>query len=46
MGAVIDIGRNYKFIGEPPKSVVDEGKDIANKAVDQIGKCIGKIFWK
>ncbi|HCW52180.1 MAG TPA: hypothetical protein DG753_00235 [Clostridium sp.] len=44
-GAAISVGINHKFIGEPPKSIVDETKELANKAVDKIGDTIGKIFW-
>ena len=41
-GAVISVAINYKCIGDPPESVVDKTKELANTAVDKIGNCIGK----
>ena len=43
-GAGISLVINSK-VGDPPKSVVDHIKDVANTAVDKIGETIGKIFW-
>lgn len=44
VGATIDVAINHKF-GNPPESLVDKFKDVANDAVDNIGNAIGKIFW-
>lgn len=45
VGIVIGIGLNKEWIGDPPQSLVDKTKEIANKSVDKIGDYIGKIFW-
>ncbi|WP_187118899.1 LXG domain-containing protein [Bacillus marasmi] len=52
VGAGIFAGANLKFIGNPPESIVDATKSIANKTVYKVGGCIesvgktlGKIFW-
>lgn len=44
-GAAIGVAINHKFIGKPPKSFVDETKDLANEGVDKAGSCMKKIFW-
>lgn len=43
-GAIISIVINHKS-GEPPKSMVDKAKDIANTTVDKFGETLGRIFW-
>lgn len=47
-GAVLGVGINTLInveIGNPPRSIVDRTKDIANKTVDLVGNKLVELFW-
>lgn len=45
VGTIVSTAVSTIKFGEPPKTLVDHGKDIINDITDDIGNIVAKVFW-
>lgn len=45
VGTIVSTAVSTIKFGEPPKTLVDHGKDIINDITDDIGNVVAKVFW-